>query len=491
MSSLTFVYRIPARYLILLSLAGYVILAFWFPLIPNFDRQPVADIRAFAPGMLDGALYGLVLVWLFFLHGLLYHRFSRASGASLKHVLGITVLLALPIVLMYPINANDIYRYVIRGLISSRYGVSPFIYTPSDFGDKLYPLLAGEWASATSPYGPVWEIVASVLTSFGQDDLLANLILFKLIGGLSLVASSTILWAIFTNQRKDPSESYHRRIAYTILWAWNPALILTFVGNAHNDALMVTVLILGWLIVILRYHGLGLLIMLLAALIKPIALLALPLILVTAWREMKDRRSRIAVLLWFLGGGLLVTLVAFWPFGSPAVLLGRLLREASASASFSLSALLILLTREVGWMVPFNAISLTVTIIFTLFYLWLLWRTWGGTSPVRGVASAFWGYVIQALNFRIWYAVWPFPWLLLDAYDGTEYVKHRMRAGLWFLITSQLSVIIYGHFRITFLGGSQLLAHLIGVPFVFILPFFLARFPFPDQNSIDRARSPS
>jgi hypothetical protein len=49
-----------------------------------------------------------------------------------------------------------------------------------------------------------------------------------------------------------------------------------------------------------------------------------------------------------------------------------------------------------------------------------------------------------------------------------------LRAGLWFLFTVQLSVLIYGHLRAYALGSSQLTAHLIGIPFVFLLPYLLA-----------------
>lgn len=51
----------------------------------------------------------------------------------------------------------------------------------------------------------------------------------------------------------------------------------------------------------------------------------------------------------------------------------------------------------------------------------------------------------------------------------------RLRVGFWFLVTTQLSVILYGHLRVYLLGGQHLLAHLIGVPLVFLLPLALAR----------------
>ena len=51
----------------------------------------------------------------------------------------------------------------------------------------------------------------------------------------------------------------------------------------------------------------------------------------------------------------------------------------------------------------------------------------------------------------------------------------RLRAGIWLLLTTQLSVLIYGHLRVYILDGDFFLAHLIGVPFVFALPLILAK----------------
>ena len=50
-------------------------------------------------------------------------------------------------------------------------------------------------------------------------------------------------------------------------------------------------------------------------------------------------------------------------------------------------------------------------------------------------------------------------------------------AGLWLLLTTQLSVLIYGHLRVYVLGGNYLLAHLVGLSFTFGLPLLLARYP--------------
>jgi hypothetical protein len=264
--------------------------------------------------------------------------------------------------------------------------------------------------------------------------------------------------------------------ARTLLWAWNPALLLIFVANGHNDALMIFWLLLGAYFIRRNHMEAGFLLMLLGALVKPIGVLALPLFFVSIWRERSSTAKRVRFLLVTAAGGLLLALISFMPFGSPLELGLRLLQEASAGAGFSPATMLILIGQDMGHAFSLAAVARITLLLFGLLVLWLLWRTWRGRSAVRGTADIYFGYLLQALNFRIWYAAWPFPWLLLDA--GTQqrepHMDFRLRYGLWFLLTTQLSVVLYGHIRVYMLSGSQLLAHMIGVFFVFVLPFFLA-----------------
>ncbi|HRO24790.1 MAG TPA: hypothetical protein PLR07_10905, partial [Promineifilum sp.] len=134
-----------------------------------------------------------------------------------------------------------------------------------------------------------------------------------------------------------------------------------------------------------------------------------------------------------------------------------------------------------GRRISIETIGMVTQALFAGFALWLVWLGFRGRSALRGAADIFFGYLAGALNFRIWYAAWPFPWLLLDAGSASgndaERTAYRLRAGLWFLLLAQLSVVIYGHIRVFALGGDQALAHLLGVPIVFGLPLLLALLP--------------
>jgi hypothetical protein len=452
------------------SLAGYWLLSGWFPLKPHHNRLPLQDIRSLAPSLEQALAYALLLLALFACYGLAYRRIGRVPQKQLPLFLFLLpLLLSLPLLLAYPYNATDLYRYYLGGRISIVYGQSPLTVPPAAFPEDSLMLLADEWIDDTSPYGPVWEMAAAAVVFVARENLLWGLILLKAFTAAVHLAVGVLIWHLLKAQ------SPATRAARTLLWTWNPALLLIFVANGHNDALMLFWLLLGaWL----QQRGrpaAGLIVMALSPLSKAIGLLPLPIFWLATWYRLPHWRERLWTFALAGSGSLVVAALAFWPFGSPLALLWRLQEEAGHGGGFSPPVLFILLARQLGWNVGVRPVSVAATALFGAAALWLLWRTWHGRAPWRGSADIFAAYLAQALRFRIWYTAWLLPWLLLDVDETRPHrIDFRLWAGLLFLLAGQLSPLIYGHVRVYLLGRDQVLAHLIGVPFTFFLPLLLA-----------------
>lgn len=475
--------RLSLRAVFLLSAAGYVLFALWFPLVPNVDLAPAADIRAFAPSIAAGLLYAVLIVGLFMLMIAAFRRAEAGYAAryTLRVVLITSLALALPLLLAYPINATDIFGYVIRGRIASAYGDNPFVSPAAEFiGDPFMPLV-GEWVGLTTPYGPVWETVAAGLTAVSGDSLLWGVLLFKGLALACFLITTALIWGLLP---ENP-----RRLPLALLWAWNPGLLLTFILNGHNDSLMLMWLVLGFAVACRGRKSAGFVIMVLAALTKPVALLALPFFFIGFWREVPAGRPRFRFAALALAGSLAAVGLAFLPWAAQDGFLRttlnlaqRLMEEAAGGAGYSPAVWLFILF---DGRVDIEPIGAVLQAIFAGVALWLVWMTARGRPALRGVADIFFAYLTTALNFRVWYTVWPFPWLLLDAgrLAGTAgavesmRVEYRLRVGLWFLLMAQLSVVVYGHLRVFALAGDQTYAHLIGVLLVFVLPWVLAALP--------------
>lgn len=443
-----------------LLLLGTGVLALWFPLRAH-HADGLADLYKLAPSPAAGLAYALLLLLLF----------AACWGAAAQpparlrvaHVLALGALLALPAIPVYPINANDIFRYWLRGRVTAVHGANPYLVAPAAYPDDPFAALGGEWATATSPYGPLWELVDALVVFAVGERLLAGLLLFKLIGWLALIAAGWVL--------AQTADTHAERVRRALLWTWNPALVLMFVVDAHNDGVMLLWLLLGvW---VGRRHALaGIWLMAVGALIKPIGLLPALLYGAAALRAAPTWRDRLRIGLGGPAGALALAALAFWPFGGIGPLWQRLLSEAQDGGGFSPLAWLYFLDRRLALPLPlfdFALVDAAFALFWLLALLWIMAVLVGRRAPARAAADLYYLYLLAAFNFRLWYSTWIFPWTLLEP-DAP-----RRRAAYTLLVTAQLAAVWFAHGRRALLAGDMGLAHLIGVPLILGAPLLWLR----------------
>ena len=450
-------------FLAVLLLVGFAVLPWWFPLVEHHDRLPLADVRTFAPKLTQGLLYALLVCFLFAVYWLAYRWVQRSSQPPpWWSILLATTLFGLPLILTYPINAVDVFRYFYEGRMLVEFGANPLTTPPNAFSTDPYQPFAAIFFEKTSPYGPLWELFGGLIYLLSRDSLLTGLLLFKVAGLAFHLASGIVIWQLLA------SYDLHTRTAQLLLWLWNPILLFMFVVDAHNDILMLLCLLLGYRSMRQGQPALGLTLMALSPLVKPIGLLPVPLFAVAAWRQTAGYSQRLRLLLYATLGVTLVTILAFIPFGSPMPLIRRLIDESQSGTIFSPGAYLFWLGEANGRPLELPMLGRGASLILGTGALILFWLTWRGRLAVRGAADIFTVYLFTALRFRIWYTTWPFPWLVLDP-DNPP----RLYTGLWLLLLSHLSVIHYGHLRVAWLDDDMPLAHFIGVPIIFGLPLLI------------------
>lgn len=444
----------PLLALSLSMLVVYGWFAWRFPLIPRY-AQKLADVRTFAPTMRGGLVYALVLLSLFLICWQAY-RLARTVKPSPQFMLASSFLIGLPLLFVYPINANDVFRYVLRGRVMAVHGANPYVSPPSDYPNDPFAHLAGEWASATSPYGPIWELTDAAVSWFSGDNLLMSLLAFKLLGLLTFVACGWFIVQLVP----------HR----ALLWCWNPACYLMFVVDAHNDVLMLLWLFMAlWIGRVLRLTWQRATVAVCVAVLSPLTKLTgivfLPFLAISLLSRLSSQAQKTRYILFSALGSLCLTLLTFVPFGDPRLLVTRLLSETQGGGAFSPTIYLYFVDQRI------DAFSIEVARLFEIgtplfigFALLAVVWAFFGRNPLRAAADTYFAYLLTALNFRIWYALWVFPWTLID--DSSEW---RLRFGYLFLVTSQLSVVLYGHVR-QFYFNTVDIAHLWGIPFVFALP---------------------
>ena len=216
-------------------------------------------------------------------------RWARRNGGygEASRNLGRVVLLvgfacAAVLLWSYPLFSQDVFDYIFHTHEWVQYGASPFTHTPSQFSaDPLYPYVA--WTQDSSPYGPLWIYLTAPLSLLGGSDLFANLVLFKGLSVLCYVGSALLLY--LTLGKALP----RYQVAGTLLFAWNPLVLMEFGSSGHNDIVMVFFAMLGaWLLVSGRF-ALGLVALTASILIKIVTVFMLPLFLAYVWRGLSRR----------------------------------------------------------------------------------------------------------------------------------------------------------------------------------------------------------
>jgi len=250
---------------------------------PGYQRQLIAAFAALA--LLNGAGYWAA---------------RRLSGpAAWALVLLGAVSFAGVLLYVYPFGAADIFDNIVHGRILGVYGDNPFLNLAAEYpADPFYNYMW--WHKSPSAYGPLWELLAGLTAFLAGDDLVNNVLAFKLLPGFFWLGSTLVLG--LTLRRHKPTQA----LPLTLLWAWNPVVLFESFGNGHNDIVMAFfILAAGCAMLQRRFVGT---ILLLAAgiLIKFVPALLVPPALVAVWRLLPDNRSRLQNLV--LGGGLSVLL---------------------------------------------------------------------------------------------------------------------------------------------------------------------------------------
>jgi alpha-1,6-mannosyltransferase len=204
-----------------------------------------------------------------------------ASARALWLILGVAVLLRLVLLLLDPLLSTDIYRYVWDGKVQAA-GINPYRYFPADAAlaalrdGAIYPNI-NRADYAVTIYPPVAQMFFFLATRFGE-----NVTTMK--AALLLCEGATITFIILLLRRLG------RPLTRIVAYAWHPLPMWEIANSGHVDALMVALMMLGLWLALAGRPVRGAAAIALAALAKPIALLALP----ATWRPW-DWKAPLAV----------------------------------------------------------------------------------------------------------------------------------------------------------------------------------------------------
>ncbi len=175
--------------------------------------------------------YGLLLLTL--------RYFRWGQELRMKTLFIVTVIVALPFILMPYIMSSDLFDYTSYARLWVLHNSNPYSSSISEFPeDPLFAVTC--WKSASSVYGPAYTLLTVGFVHFAEafgGSLTLYMLIHKTAMFLFQLGSGVLIWKILSKAgAKD-------RAFKTALFLLNPLVMLEFPGNGHNEAMMITFLL--------------------------------------------------------------------------------------------------------------------------------------------------------------------------------------------------------------------------------------------------------
>ncbi|HUY75904.1 MAG TPA: hypothetical protein VMV29_03990, partial [Ktedonobacterales bacterium] len=194
-------------------------------------------------------------------------------------VLGFPLVFSAVMIWMQPVTTTDLYGYVARGYLYAHLGQNPLV-------TAAYQLPGGLSVDRPpAPYGPLWIMITWVVSKLCGENLLANMLVYKVIGAVSVALTLLLVDRLAGRFYPD------RRLRVDVLFGWSPLLIFEAVGNGHNDIVMMLCVLLAISLMLRGRAQLAFAFIVMGALIKYVSAVLAPLWLVYELRHHVRQRA--------------------------------------------------------------------------------------------------------------------------------------------------------------------------------------------------------
>jgi alpha-1,6-mannosyltransferase len=198
-----------------------------------------------------------------------------------------------PLLVTAPLFSQDVYSYFAQGTLV-HLGIDPYRHAPAVLANvgQRHALGAVDpfWRHTTAPYGPLFLWIVSGVVALAGSHLILGVLLIRVLDLAGLV-----LLAVFAPRLARALGADPARATWWVLLS--PLVLLELVAPAHNDLLMIGLLVAGVALAIERRVLLGIALCALAATIKLPAAAAIVFIAVVWARDASPALARMRRLL--------------------------------------------------------------------------------------------------------------------------------------------------------------------------------------------------
>ncbi len=232
----------------------------------------------------------------------------RDVSTLFSTILLFTILFGITFVFAAPVLSQDMFLYGTHARLVTVYHINPYTTLLSTFPhDLLHTGLPKDMQGRALP-GPIWIDLSLPVVLLARESIANVLLGFRLLGLLAHLANVALLWLILA--RLKPTA----RIFATLLYAWNPLVLLLSVSDMHLDVVLLLVLFLAILFFQRKSSLLSWVFLLVAVLINPLSLLLLPCFLRLLSRENSTGGRRVWWWLSMSGLSVCIPVLAYTPY---------------------------------------------------------------------------------------------------------------------------------------------------------------------------------
>lgn len=209
------------------------------PVIGVFSRLPTVALACAYTGM--GMI---VLAWLWM------GRFARPRRERMmtrRQVDRTLLMWVLPLVVTPPMFSRDVYSYLAQSKIFAL-GMDPYKVGPAQAlgtADLLTRNVPNVWRDTPAPYGPGFLTAGRAITWITGDHVISAALLHRVI---ELLGLALIVWALPRLARRFGVSP----VSALWLGALNPLVLFHLVAGAHNEALMLGLMLAGFEVALTR-----------------------------------------------------------------------------------------------------------------------------------------------------------------------------------------------------------------------------------------------
>ncbi len=183
------------------------------------------------------AVYGGLLLFMRVWWGMT-RLYSSRPGVPIRQMMWVFALWSLPMLVIAPLFSRDVYSYAAQGEMVSHH-MNPYLYGPFELGNNSYTNPVDSlWGNAPAPYGPLFLQLDGFFARITFHNELATIILLRLLALAGVLIMAACVPKLARLYHRDGAELF-------TLMVLNPVTIFHLIGGAHNDALMLGLLIAG------------------------------------------------------------------------------------------------------------------------------------------------------------------------------------------------------------------------------------------------------